>query len=495
MTSRATPLFCTAAVLLLVACGGGDGVDGVGQVPSEDGASGRGSGGPFTGRLIGAFGNTFTELDLATGRYAALPSGRSLLERGFFEDHHSVQTRRDRSVSSGTIVTLDGCLADRAEAICVFFLDADGSDTGAFAIDGRFSGVAKASFDGTHVAIDRRDRDGGLSTMSIFTRDGAFVSSHSQSGPTDDDGPYDWLPDGRLVYSIEGSELLGDPQPTGFIITDPYDATPRRRITLPDYYQEGDIRTIESSPDGSRLLMLVEPRVGPRRPILVDVDTLGVTQLVDREDSIIDVNRVVWGPDGRWGLRRRIDLPAAVGALARQFGRQHARVHRKLRVAVRLRSERRHAPDAPGSGRSVGVGALDRHRRPPGARRRHRRRAVRWRPRLDALTVRRPTASERASPVGRHSAARNGSSTSTATDSIRAKRSVTSSITSHEWRVLARHRAAVGQDAGPVEVDGEPVATTRARFRGDRVPYGTSTRANRSHTSIMSSSKPPFRSK
>jgi len=127
------------------------------------------------------------------------------------------------------------------------------------------------------------------------------LQGHFQTGHTISTGPYDWLPDGRVAYSLVGNELLGDPQPTGFIISKPYSATPDRRIRLPDYYQEGSIQTIESSPDGNQLLIGVRPRVGPLRPILLDLESLSITPLIDpTQNSATHVFNSVWGPDGRW---------------------------------------------------------------------------------------------------------------------------------------------------------------------------------------------------
>lgn len=222
------------------------------------------------------------------------------MSQGFLRDEATVLTRRDRSRTSGMLVTVDDCLEQQDEAICFFFLDRDGNTTERFAINGEFPGAGKVSFDGTHMVVDRSDRQGGLSTISIFTREGEFVSSHAQSGSMQRSGPYDFLPDGRLVYALEGSELRGDPEPTGFVFTNPFDAAPQQRITLPDFYQGGTIRTIESSPDGRQLLINIEPSVGPTRPILVDTQSLSITQFVDPNDTSIDIKSTVWGPEGRW---------------------------------------------------------------------------------------------------------------------------------------------------------------------------------------------------
>ena len=199
------------------------------------------------------------------------------------------------------LITVDDCFEERAEALCFFFLDRDGNLTSQFGLSGRSPGPGKVSFDGTLVAVNLTDREGGNSVMSNYTREGEFVSDFGQSGPMQGSSPYDWLPDGRLVYSMEGNALLGDAQQTGLIITDPYNATPQRRITSPVFYQEGTIHTIESSPDGRQLLINVEPRVGPRRPILLDMETLLTTQLIDRDQaSPVDIKSIVWGPDGAW---------------------------------------------------------------------------------------------------------------------------------------------------------------------------------------------------
>ena len=283
-------------LFIATACDSGSGSDSSGISNDDVGA-------PFTGRMVGTrvFDNTLLGVDLASGRFSALAGNGFLDSLGALRNDATVKTRRDRSIQSGMLVTIDDCLAEVDDTVCFFFLDRDGNASSNFTEDARFPGPGKVSFDGTHVAVNLTDRVGGNSTMTIYTRDGEFVSNYSQSGAMNSQGPYDWLPDGRLVYSMEGNALLGDDQPTGFIITAPYSATPQRRITLTDYYQDGVIKTIESSPDGSQLLINLEPRVGPTRPILLDLETLTITQLIDRtRDTVGDAEKVSWGPDGRW---------------------------------------------------------------------------------------------------------------------------------------------------------------------------------------------------
>ena len=49
----------------------------------------------------------------------------------------------------------------------------------------------KLSFDVTYLSTNYSDREGGLSTMTIHTREGEFVSNHSQRGYMNRSDPYD----------------------------------------------------------------------------------------------------------------------------------------------------------------------------------------------------------------------------------------------------------------------------------------------------------------
>ena len=67
---------------------------------------------------------------------------------------------------------------------------------------------------------------------------------------------------------------------------------------LTSRFNDGRIETVETSPDGIKLLINLETRTGPLRPILVDIETLAITELIDSDDGAADVDSIVWGPDG-----------------------------------------------------------------------------------------------------------------------------------------------------------------------------------------------------
>ena len=260
-----------------------------------DTGTGTRTGAPFTGRLIGTldrFDNTLLGMDLSSGRFTTLPG---LSNTPPFDSEGGVKTRRDPSDLSAAVLTLDECNTDTNSGICFFYLDRDGNVTGGFAIGGDFPGPGKMSPDGTHLVVNRT-RDGGM--ITIYTRDGTLVSS-SQSGTMRSTGPYDWLPDGRLVYSFEQG-LIGDSGRRGFIITQPYSTEPDRTILLPSRFDNGLIHTIETSPDGTQLLINLEMRTGPLRPILVDTEAFTIQDLFDFDDGNADVESIVWGPGGAW---------------------------------------------------------------------------------------------------------------------------------------------------------------------------------------------------
>lgn len=281
-----------ALTLLASGCTGGGDDDPRGISGFDDGL---GSG--LAGRFVGTDWpeNVLTAIDVSSGRYSRLSGDTELAPVIRESSNTRLRLMRDRSVSSGVLLTAEECARD---VTCFVFLDGNGNPVSRFDEATEFPGPGKVSFDGMHVAVNLTDREGGNSTMTIYTRDGQFVSNWSQSGAMNSDGPYDWLPDGRLVYAIEGNALLGDVEPIGIIITAPVSTVPDRRITLPERYQEGVIQSIESSPDGSRLLLNVETRVGPLRPLLLDLATLDLYTPLSRADgTLIDVDSVTWGTD------------------------------------------------------------------------------------------------------------------------------------------------------------------------------------------------------
>jgi len=254
----------------------------------------NGSATPRSGLLVAGrvINDTLHSIDLETGRYQKLSNINEFASSGVLSKRAGVYVRADRSVESGMLLTVDFCFKEKPDLTCFYFLDRNGNHTGQFGMNGRDSGPGKVSFDGKYVAVNRTDREAGLSVITIFTREGKPVSSYAQNGPMKRNGPYDWLPDGRLVYAIEGNTLLGDRQQMGYIISQANSAKPDRRIVLPRFYQDGRIFSIDTSPDGRQLLMVVAPRVGPRRPILIDVETHKITQLIDRSSSNLRVVRL-----------------------------------------------------------------------------------------------------------------------------------------------------------------------------------------------------------
>ena len=294
------------AVLLLLLLAGCDGDDDPFELPGTDTTAdtetGTRTGAPFTGRLVGTlnrFDNTLLGMDLSTGRFTPLPGNSDFSISNAFDSEGGITIRRDPSALSAVVLTLDECNTEINSGICFFYADRDGNITGGFTIGGEFPGPGKMSPDGTHLVVNRSDRAAGLSTITIYTRDGTLVSSHSQDGPMSSEGPYDWLPDGRLVYSFEQG-LLGNTGPQGFIITQPFSAVPDRIVTLPSRFDDGRLDTIETSPDGTQLLLNLEMRTGPLRPILVDTEAFTIEDLFDFNDGISDVESIVWGPEGVW---------------------------------------------------------------------------------------------------------------------------------------------------------------------------------------------------
>lgn len=288
-------------LFLLVSCDGSGGADRFSD-PAQ-GASGVNAAAPYVGRAVGTtfFDNTFLGAELSNGRFFTLSGNNALAATGALNSRAEVITRRDPSVSSGMVVTIGDCREDLDDTVCFYYLDRDGNVTGQFQIDSRFPGPGKLSFDGSHIAVNLTDRVGGNSTMTIYQRDGTFVSNWSQSGAMNGGGPYDWLPDGRLVYSIERTTFEDDSERLGFVITKPYSTEPDRSLGFPRYYDQGQVISIETSSDGLQLLVNIQSRVGPSRPILVNTETFSIQQLIDREDGgVIDVDRVYWGPGDDW---------------------------------------------------------------------------------------------------------------------------------------------------------------------------------------------------
>ncbi len=202
----------------------------------------------------------------------------------------------------GFILRIRDCLA--SDESCVVTLDESARKVGQFVLSGRIRGTVKMSRDRQYVALTIQYGGSIINDtyLEIYDRNGNLISDE-RVGTTAITLYFDWLPDGRLVYSGD----VGDGR--SIHVTSPYLAEVERQLSLPPNL-EGTIREIVASPDGKQLAFdLVDESnfaATVATPWVVNIDGSNLRQLAvdphagDQEHT--HINNPKWSPDGRWIL-------------------------------------------------------------------------------------------------------------------------------------------------------------------------------------------------
>ena len=116
-----------------------------------------------------------------------------------------------------------------------------------------------------------------------------------------------WTPNDELIYTVPSEDRVI------VYITEPGSLDVARTVRLPSSYA-GQVKTLDASPDGSKLLMGYVPPFGVRVSgvLLLDLATLQITvpAIVESEIDIVPlgddikgrITAPTWSPDGEWIL-------------------------------------------------------------------------------------------------------------------------------------------------------------------------------------------------
>ena len=221
----------------LMACGGGGGSSNNPPPASDDGGSGGGNdlNPGISGKFFFLSESQAWLMDINSGQYTLIPNTN-------WEDQNDrflgVAQYSAKSFSSGQqfLLTANAC-ADSTVNItndsCIISQSVAGDYTNDVRLEFRVHGPAIPSRDGGYFAVFRDLDDDWL---AIYDLGGNFVSN-IRTGKA----PFDWLPDGSLVYVHEGRT---------FAFTQVLDTSSDFAWALPTGFDSGEIARLEVSPDG-----------------------------------------------------------------------------------------------------------------------------------------------------------------------------------------------------------------------------------------------------
>ena len=153
--------------------------------------------------------------------------------------------------------------------------------------------AAKLSHDKNFIALVRRPGQSSSTPkrLEIYDLDGRLISA-TQVDPES----FEWLPDGRLIYSIGRS----------FFFTQPFSTEFESGANLPGSVSDGIIAFLSVSPDGSQVaftLVSDSTTVSTDGTLwILDVSTLALNKFADvgASSGAAMIRRPRWSPDGRW---------------------------------------------------------------------------------------------------------------------------------------------------------------------------------------------------
>jgi len=285
---KLTVLILMAGMLtLFYGCGGGSNTPDDGD-PDKDGSDAGGDpGGSINGELTGRVfysESVFSyEIDLVTGERSRLFTG-----------------------SDGDFVepSMDGkalVYVDESPDIFVFIdrvtiRDGNGRMVGAFDLsDGEVSGPVKMSPDRQTIALRWRNKSNSESnsTLTLFSRDGSD-NVWQWRRPFPEAASFDWMPDGRLLYSQGKSIYISD--------------TSLSHSTLVVQSLPSNPWQMDVSHDGQQVAFTL-PRPVDSVDIMRDVWTMkldgsDLRQLTATSAIFWSTSIPTWSPDGKWIMLR-----------------------------------------------------------------------------------------------------------------------------------------------------------------------------------------------
>jgi dipeptidyl aminopeptidase/acylaminoacyl peptidase len=295
-------LLFTLFAVLLHACGGGGGGDDSGDI-TDPAPSGR-LNPQLSGRVFVDTQSTFPGkiLDLSTGEYSPIPG---MEEWDKQDDYTGVAYVTAYPSQDGVEVVetvqkceyIDGDASNLYKNDCVIIHDSDGTRLIGLTKFQRIEDSARLSYDRQYIAFAYDEYGNDNISLYIYDRAGQLVSYNNlyeQFPDSYDDPEFDWLPDGRLVYTVDQT----------IYITAPYDTHGTPLITFTE--EQGEPQEPTVSPDGKRLAFELDTGGSFAREkstvwVMSLDNTSDLHQLaVVPDDDAPSVTDPVWSPDGNW---------------------------------------------------------------------------------------------------------------------------------------------------------------------------------------------------
>jgi hypothetical protein len=283
---------------IVSSCGGGSGSSGSSATRSEQQSSNGSIINPgLEGRLIvstRAFGDdvdSVYSMDLDTGRYSLIPNTDFEAQRDRFPLSLSDPRISISETNQLIAVSVEDCrsFSIGTNYTCLAVQDFDGNVLASFELLNDV-GQAKLSPDGRYLALFRELADDWL---ELYDLSGNLIDDFST-----DKGSFDWLPDGRLVFSYQRRALA---------ITEPYMAEidNDESVALPSEIEDGRIGFISASPDGRKIAfgIITDSTLTTTDATfwVFDRDTRRLRRLATIESSsLLDpmFSHSAWSPDG-----------------------------------------------------------------------------------------------------------------------------------------------------------------------------------------------------
>jgi len=257
----------------------------------------RGTNGGLTGRIVTAYDEEPIEINLETGdfRYMPLTTLQDLLRANNRPTSLGVRSYFSGTPTGGYIHSMQECFARSggADDSCYAVYDSKLKRKSFIRTPSiQINGAAKLSKSGKYLALSERETEDVDQYFSSDIRilnasSNHILIKHRFEGLHVGDAPLAWGRNDELIFSA-----VSESKRVRIYVTDPETHRIARTILLPRSY-DSEIKSLDMSPNGRRLLIQIEGRIR-----ILDMRTLRLTTPIRAELEGLEAPR--WSPDGKW---------------------------------------------------------------------------------------------------------------------------------------------------------------------------------------------------